>query len=753
MTVGFGALLRDFRLKAGWTQEDLAERSGVSMHAISVLEAGRRTPRISSVSRLAAALGLDDASREQLVAALRAPTTTTADAPAATTEPARVVPRLLPYDVADFTGRSQALADLTEQMVGGHRPGMVVISTIAGMGGIGKSTLAVHVAHRCLADFPDGQLYVELRGATNPRDPGEVLTDLLRELGVPPQQVPPQPEARAALYRSTLAGRRVLLVLDDAKDAAQVRPLLPGTPGCGVLITSRSRLATLAGAARLDLDVFSPAEALELFTTLVGAERVAAELVAASRILDQCAGLPLAIRIAGARLASRPAWSLSSLADRLAGARPLDELAIEDAAVRASFRVSYDTLNSSTAPADRAAARAFRLLGLWGGADLALEAAAALLGCSVDEADRALEALVDAHLLDSPAMGRYRLHDLLRAYAGECAEAEEAQQDRWAAGERLASWYLHAVTAAADWFNDQRVRPDLTVFPAPAALPTQADRAAAIAWARQERPNFTAAATLAGAQPEPVIAWRLGAELFHIFSQTGYWDDLEACDTVGLRAARQLGDRVAQARMLVGLSSADRLAGRLEESLVKAREAYELAEDGTSDYTHFTTMIHYASSLHCLERYEEAIAAYEHAFATRRGEVRPGVLAAAMNNLGYAYHKLGRHQDAIECYLPALALSRQAQSAYVDAALLDGLGRAHLGAGEFDRAVERFDEAVLLRTRLGDQAGLGSTLEQLGDTHRAADRPEQAREAWTRALHVLEAARHPGAEAVRAKLI
>ncbi|MER5642720.1 tetratricopeptide repeat protein, partial [Kitasatospora sp. NPDC002227] len=475
---------------------------------------------------------------------------------------------------------------------------------------------------------------------------------------------------------------------------------------------------------------------------------------AAAHILAQCAGLPLAIRIAGARLAARPAWTLRSLADRLAGARRLDELAIEDAAVRATFRVSYDALCSSLTVDDRAAARAFRLLGLWGGADLSLEAAAALLDCSVDEADYALETLVDAHLLENPVMGRYRLHDLLRAYARECAEAETPAAERESAGQRLVSWYLYAVAAATDWFNRERTSLDYASVGAapPAALPVLADRAAAIEWARQERSNFRVVTELAAAGPHPLAACMLGGELFHVFTQTAFWAELRACDTIGLEAARQLGDPVSLAKMLTGLSTADRVCGDLEGSLAKAREGLGFAEQGDNPHTHFTSMIHYASSLHCVERYEEAITAYERAFAERRGPVREGPLAAAMNNLGFAYHKLRRYQEAIERYRPALELSRASRTLYVEAAILDGIGQAHLGAGDAEEAVSWLRQAIALRVKLGDQGGTGSSLDHLGDAHRLAGRLDEARDSWTRAVTALEAVRHPGADAVRAKL-
>ncbi|WP_370353018.1 BTAD domain-containing putative transcriptional regulator [Catenulispora sp. EB89] len=360
----------------------------------------------------------------------------------------RIIPAQLPATTADFTGRQAAVAALTTLMTGGSTAGRVVISTISGMGGIGKSALAVHAAHQWRQDFPDGQLYVELRGATAPRDPSDVLVDLLTALGVPPDTVPPQLDQRATLYRSVLAGRRFLLVLDDARDAAQVRPLLPGSEGCGVLVSSRSRLASLPGAVRFDLGGFQEREARALLTSMIGAERMAAEPEAAARILASCAGLPLAIRITGSRLAARPSWSLRDLADRLAGAHRLDELEVEDAAVRASFQASYDALRASSSRSDKAAARAFPLLGLWVAPDLSLEAAAALLGVSSVQAEKALEALVDAQLLESRVADRYRLHDLMRDYAETCAEDDLSEQERTTALDRMLNWHLHSADKA-----------------------------------------------------------------------------------------------------------------------------------------------------------------------------------------------------------------------------------------------------------------------------------------------------------------
>jgi DNA-binding SARP family transcriptional activator len=327
--------------------------------------------------------------------------TLTAD-PAAVAPP--VVPAQLPADTVDFTGRDEQVAMLCGLLAtppDRARPGAVVISAVAGMGGIGKTALAVHAAHRLRYRFPDGQLYVSLRGATSPLPPSEVVARFLRDLGDRDAAIPAGEEERAARYRSVLAGRKVLVVLDDARDAAQVRPLLPGSAGCAVIVTSRNMLPDLPGAAPLGLGVLGPDEALALFSAIIGAARAAAEPDATARVLACCAGLPLAIRVAGGRLASRPAWTVAQLAARLADKRDrLAELAVGDLAVRASFAVSYAALTSGGAPdAVRAGppgadpARLFRLLGLPDMAELPLPAIAALAGQPAAPVAVALETL------------------------------------------------------------------------------------------------------------------------------------------------------------------------------------------------------------------------------------------------------------------------------------------------------------------------------------------------------------------------
>ena len=322
---------------------------------------------------------------------------------------------------------------------------------VAGSGGLGKTSLAVHAAHRVRRRFPDGQLYVDLLGATAaPLLPGDVLARFLRDLGVDGRDIPVDEDERAARYRTTLARRRMLVVLDNARDAAQVRPLLPGTASSAVLVTTRSRMPDLASTKLVDLNVLDDDEALKLFVKVVGEERAAAEPEATAELLDACAGLPLAIRICAARLVTRSGWTIRAMAGRLTDEhRRLDEMRAGDLAVRASFEVSFTSLPPSTDKRGIDPALAFRLLGLWQGPSISSAAAAALFGVPEYSAEDALEVLVDTHLLESVATDRYRFHDLLRVYAAERAEADLLAAERDAALTRLLTWYMRTADAAA----------------------------------------------------------------------------------------------------------------------------------------------------------------------------------------------------------------------------------------------------------------------------------------------------------------
>ena len=412
-----------------------------------------------------------------------------------------LAPAQLPADIADYTGREDQvrhLCDLLSSADAHGEGGAVRIALVAGSGGLGKTSLAVHAAHRVRGSFPDGQLYVDLLGATpHPLGVGDVLARFLRDLGVDGRDIPVDEAERAARYRTVLAGRRMLIVLDNARDAAQVRPLLPGTASCSVLVTTRSRMPDLASTQLVDLNVLGDEEALTLFSRVVGHDRAAAEPEATAEVLLACAGLPLAIRICAARLATRSGWTIATMADRLRHEhRRLDELSVGDLAVRASFQVSFATLPASAQPDGIAPADAFRLLGLWPGPSVSAAAAAALFGTAEDLAIAALEALVDARLLESTSPDRYKFHDLLRVYASERAMAEESEPDRDAAIGRLLRWYMRTSDAAATAVAPHRYNVPLEpakrvgADPAPLTFATVGD---ALSWYDSERVNLVAA--------------------------------------------------------------------------------------------------------------------------------------------------------------------------------------------------------------------------------------------------------------------
>ena len=454
----FGQMLTGFRLGRGLSQDELARRSGMSVRAIRDLERGQvEHPRRTTVALLADALRLNDTDREAFDnAAAGSPGRADEHAGTART-PQGAVPRQLPPDVADFTGRELALEWLHARMPARERGSTAVVITAAvGKAGVGKTTLAVHAAHQMRTLFPDGQLYVNLRGVeAQALDPFDVLGRFLRALGVEGHSIPDDVDERVDLYRSLMADRHALVLLDNAADEAQVRPLLPAGAGNAVLVTSRTRLTGLAGAEVIDLEVLPPEQAVELLGKIAGEDRIAREPAAAQVLAALCGYLPLALRIAGARLAAKPHWRLQRLAHRLAEQqRRLDELTAGDLEVRASVGLSYNGLGETEQ-------RAFRLFGLLEVPDFASWMLAALLDVSALEAEQVADHLADAQLLDpigDDATGqlRYRFHDLVRLYARERLAAEETSATRRAALERTLQIYFGHAQAAV---GQLRLRP------------------------------------------------------------------------------------------------------------------------------------------------------------------------------------------------------------------------------------------------------------------------------------------------------
>jgi DNA-binding SARP family transcriptional activator len=653
----------------------------------------------------------------------------------------RRVPAQLPADVADFTGRSGQLEQLCDLMSAGRHPGdgAVTVAVVAGTPGLGKTAFAIHAAHRLRPDFPDGQLYASLRGGSeHPVPPDEVLARFLRDLGVDGARVPVEIEERAAMYRTRLAERQMLIVLDDARDAAQVRPLLPGTGSCAVIVSSRHRLSDLAGSRLTDLDVLNEGEAAELFTRIIGADRAEAEPGPVRDVLGVCAGLPLAIRIAGARLAARRSWTVRTLADRLADQRRrMDELTAGDLAMRACFQVSFEALphrnGDGVGPA-----RAFRLLGVWQGPSIGLPAAAALIGQPQWPVADALEVLVDAHLLESPAPDRYRLHDLLRAYAAERARAVDTPQAVEDAVRRVLEWYLRTAVAAASV-----VAPYLDQVPLDPAGPADKSAGFAIAeealrWCEQERSNLVAATRQAAAHGLHDIAWKLPVAMKVCLDRLGYRAESLATHHIALASARELRDRRGEAWVLtnlgmeLGQQRIDDAIGHFEQALAIYREIGDRRDEArAANNLAFTYVV--------LGRYEEAVTALLASLELQRGVGRRYGEGVALCNLAEAYVELGRHDEAIARSQEALDIAREIDAVRDEGYALHNLGRAYLEQGRLAEATDLFEQALAIHRAAGDRYGEAQDLQRIGTAHARTGHLAEARETWTRARSLFEA--------------
>ena len=652
------------------------------------------------------------------------------------------VPAQLPADIADFTGRAAHVARLrrlVSQDPGAGNPAAVKVAVVAGAPGLGKTTLAVHAAHALRREFPDGQLYVTLLGAREqPVVPFEVLARLLRDLGTDPRQIPATLEEREALYRTRLADRRVLILLDGARDAAQVRPLLPGSASCAVIVTSRRRLADLAGSRLVDLDVLDDDEALGLLAAIIGPERAAAEPGPVREVLAACAGLPLAIRIAGARLASRSSWAVSTLARRLSDQqRRVDELTAGDMAVRACFDVSFDVLAEQAAAGGLDPARAFRLLGTWQGSSISLPAAAALLGQPEDDVADALEVLVDANLLEARASERYAFHDLLRAYAAERARTQEDPAVVSEAVGRVLDWYVRTAAAAA-----RAVAPLRDRVPLPEGTPAgslefgSAERA--LEWSSRERANLVAATRQAAAYGLHDVAWKLPVAAAACFDRQGFREEWLTTHRVALSSARAAADRPGEAWVLnnIGMVLAEQGAGDaldcLEQALVIRRELGD--RRGQAQTINNIAFLLLAEGL-----YERAVPALTDALELQREIGRRHGEGVALCNLGEAYLELGRYDEAVSYLQQALPVARETGSSRVEGYVLQHLGRARLDQGQAAESAGLLERAQALHDADGDKYGQARDLELLGLARSRGGQRAAAREAWQAATRLFEA--------------
>jgi DNA-binding SARP family transcriptional activator len=664
--------------------------------------------------------------------------------PAAGAEVPRAIPApaQLPADVADFTGREDEITHLCDLLASGGAEadsGAVRIALVAGSGGLGKTSLAVHAAHRVRGSFPDGQLYVDLLGAApQPLVPADVLARFLRDLGVDGRDIPADDDERAARYRTVLAGRRMLIVLDNARDAAQVRPLLPGAASCAVLVTTRSRMADLATTRLVDLNVLDDDEALTLFTRVVGDERASAEPEATAELLLACAGLPLAIRICAARLNTRSGWTIGAMARRLRDEhRRLDELRAGDMAVRASFQVSFTSLPASAQPDGIAPADAFRMLGLWQGPSISATAAAALFGTREHLADDALEALVDAHLLESTSADRYKFHDLLRVYSSERAVADLSGQVRDAAVGRLLRWYVHTADAAATTVSPYRYNIPLDPAQAQEAPIGFATSDEALAWYDSERINLVAATRQAAAAGRHDLAWRLPAPLYGVFSRRGNWADCITTNRIALDSARAAGDRQGEAWVLNNLGMAlgmihDRESiGDLEQALAIRREIGDRAGEAQAANN-------LANAYEALDRWDEAVDLLQRALELNRAIGPRYGVAVGLGNLGEVLLHLDRAQEAVP-------LLQEAHSTFAEIGFLDGvgfalyhLGRCDLSLGHDADAVDHLLEALASHKTAGNRNRQAVTLRSLAQAQARLGAAAQARESWHQAAAIFE---------------
>ncbi|HVB43340.1 MAG TPA: tetratricopeptide repeat protein [Streptosporangiaceae bacterium] len=730
------------RKALGLTQEALAELLAVERSTVARWERGQSEPLPWMRPKLARALKVSADRLETLLAAI---------GPAA----ALTAPRQLPHAVADFTGRTTELRALTQILdhVGDDTPGTVVISAIGGMAGVGKTTLALHWAHQAASRFPDGQLYVNLRGfdpSGTAATPGEAIRGFLDALAVPSERIPASLEGQVGLYRSLLAQRQVLLVLDNARDEQQVRPLLPASSGTLVLVTSRNKLAGLAaadGARLLSLDVLSHDEARQLLSARIGQARAAAEPEAVAEITRLCACLPLALAVAAGRAAARPSLPLGTIAAELRDMpNRLDALDISDPAcsVQAVFSWSYQQLSPDTA-------QMFRLLGLLPGPDISVPAAASLAALPLDLAGRHFGELASAHLITEHLPGRYAFHDLLRAYAASQARATGDDRARHEAIARALDHYLHTADAAALLIRPARI--PITIPPRrPGVTPeTLADYQQALNWFEAEHHVLRSAAFLAEQTGFSVHGWQLPWSMRDYLDMKGHWEEEAALHRTALAAAMRLGDKPAEAdirRMLAygyaRLGNYDQAGPLLAECLALCRHLGDRSREAKAAQT-----LSWVAEQQ--DHYADALNHAEHALALFQVTDYLAGQAAALNSIGWYHTQLGSYTRARAACQRALDIYRELGTPEGEAAAWDSLGYVEHHLGRFAAAKGCYQHGLAIVRELGDRVSESEVLIHLGDTHHAAGEA-QAQNAWRQALEILDDLHHPKADQVRVKL-
>ena len=722
--LSFGALLRQLRDDAGLTQEELAEAASLSPRSVSDLERGvNLTARHDTARLLAGALGLSGSQRARFEAAARG-RVAAGEVLAAGEGAAAAATRTLPRDIASFTGRTAELAQLAGAVTaaaaadggtGGAGGGVVGIHAIGGMAGVGKTAFAVHAAHRLAGDFPDGQFFLPLHAHTpgqRPVDPADALASLLLTAGAGAQQIPPGLAARAARWRDYLAGKKVLLVLDDAAGHEQVSPLLPGTGGSVVLVTSRRHLTALTDAAAISLDTLAPGEAAALLARLSGRPGLGSADGPAAEITRLCGYLPLAIGMLARQLAHHPAWTAAGLAAELAAAAGRLELMVaENLSVAAAFDLSYQDLTDGQQ-------RLFRRLGVHPGSDIDAYAAAALDGTDLAAARRHLDGLYDHYLLAEPARGRYRLHDLLAEHARALVFAGDPA-DAGAAAGRLLDYYAHTAAAAGQHIETRHTAAGRALpGEAPAIAPPLSTAGQASAWLEAERANLHAAAGYAAASGRPGHAVALPAAISGFLFARGHWDQSAGLHQGALAAADQVGDRAGQAGALNELGLLQRAAGDYPAAVASCQQALEL-------YRGLGDRLGQASALDNLGRaqletgeYPAAAASLQQALALYRDLDHQVGQALATTNLGVVQLYAGDYPAAAAGLTQALSMFCDLGHRMGQAMATANLALVQTRTGDYPAAAANCKQALGMSRDLGDRPGQAMTLGNLGEVQR-----------------------------------
>ncbi|NJC73852.1 tetratricopeptide repeat protein [Planosporangium thailandense] len=653
-------------------------------------------------------------------------------------EPPTAAPRpaarhALPRDVVDFTGREEQVARLLGFVPADPQegPATPVIEVIDGMAGTGKTSLAVHVAHLVADRYPDAQLFIDLHGHSDraPVVPGRALDTLLRQLGIAADRIPERLDERVTLWRSELATRRALVVLDNAADSAQVLPLLPGGSRGLTLVTSRRRLTGLDGVHHLSLDVLDAAESVRLLARVAG-DRVDTEPAAAAEVARLCGYLPLALRLAAARLVHRPSWTVGDLADRLRGAgAPLSELAVEGRTVSAAFALSYQHL-------DESAQRVFRLLGVHPPNGFDAYAAAALADLDVDRADDILEELVDAHLLESPSARRYRLHDLLHEYAWELAVEEEPEVEREAAAGRMIDHYLHTGFRATGFLELTYTRQELELPDPPRGIPDIASEGEAFAWLERERSNAMAVARLAARLGLHRQVCGLARALWIYLWLNGYANELIEIQQLALSSAGALGDEAAVATAHNYLAAGLVRRGHWTDGLEHLHRALAIRRRLGDVPGQAATLSNLGMTYRITGRYPEAVDHFQQQLVLARS-LPSDVLSRGLADLGHVYQLLGRYDEALRQHRKHLAMSRQTGNRYQQGLALSEIAAAHVRMGHYRVAVLLLKRVMQLKVEVGNRYGMAESLSDLGSAYRGLGRYTEAVDCQRQALRLM----------------